>query len=114
MNVTYGDEIRQGEGNPLFQRATTLLEGVLRRATVPIEVRWDRVEEPRGRTLYELKLSDETGSVSTRFTPSELRSSTDLNYRLLQLYGDLLQIRSHHLLKILTSGVESPGEVHGA
>ena len=94
----------------MFQQANKLLEEVLRRATASIEVQWDRVEDARGRTLYELKLSDWIGSVSTRFTPSELRSPSDLNYWLIRLCGDLLQIRSHHLLEVLTSGVESAGE----
>ena len=111
MNVSYSDNIRQGaEGVSLLEHANKLLEKVLRHATVSTEVQWDRVEDARGRTQYELKLSDWIGSVSRQFSPSELRSPSDLNYWLIRLYGDLLQIRSHHLLEVLTSGVESSGE----
>lgn len=108
MNVSYSDNIREGaEGVSLLQRATKQMERVLSRSTVPVEVQWASVEDDRGRTLYELKLSDSIGAVSTRFTPGELRSSSDLNYRLLWLHGDLLQNRSHHLLEVLTSGSSS-------
>ena len=111
MNVIYSGDVRQvSEDGRLFRRANEFLEEVMRRPSAPVEVQWDRVEDERGRTLYELKLSDWIGSVSSRFTRSELESSSDLNYRIRWLYDDLLQIRSRHLLKVLTSGVESPEE----
>ena len=110
MNVIYGDNVKQRGETKLFQQATKLLEHALRRSTVPIDVQWDRVEDPNGRTCYELKLSDWIGSVSTRFTPSELYSSANLNRRLIRLYGDLLEIRSNHLLETLLSGSISSEE----
>jgi hypothetical protein len=105
MNVKYTDRVGQGgEALALLQHATKLLEGVLGRSAPRVEAAWDRAEDGGGRALYTLRLSEGTEEASARFTPDELRDAGGLRYRLLRLWGDLLQERSHRQLQELLSG----------
>jgi hypothetical protein len=106
MNVRYGDKVGQGGGGYHFlQEATKRLEEVLGPSTKRLEeafgpssgevtIAWDRSADERGRPRYTLTLSDFTGRVSADFAPAEFASPGHLRYRLLDLWGDLLQRRS--------------------
>ena len=105
MNVTYSPKARQwGEGYALLQHAMQRLEEVAGPSGVSVSAEWDRGEDERRRTLYTLKIRDLTGEASATFTWDELESKKDMRGRLLHLWGDLLQDRSHKLLKKLTEG----------
>ncbi|MGH7173702.1 MAG: hypothetical protein ACRELG_25750 [Gemmataceae bacterium] len=107
MNATYSETTKQGDAElTLLQQATACLEEIIGSSIFVDEVRaeWDRDQDPKGRTLYTLRLSVQAESVSASFTPRELRSPRDLRWRLRELWGDLLQIISHKLLENLTKG----------
>jgi hypothetical protein len=102
MNATYSDRARQcAEDFALLQRATKCLEEVLGKSTNDVQAEWDQRQDARGRATYTLRISDWTGSVSVDFTPDELQSPSQVRYRMLRLWGDLLQIRSHKQLEEL-------------
>lgn len=104
MNVTYPDRAKQVEGFFLLEQATACLTEVLGPSAEQVRIEWDRMEDACGRAVYTLRLSDWTGEASGNFSLEELRSSSQLRYRLVRLWGDLLQDRSHKQLKALTSG----------
>jgi hypothetical protein len=110
MNVTYTEKARQwGEGFTRLQQVTTRLEEVAGPSASLVKAEWDRREDPKGRALYTLRLSDWSGAVSADFAPDEL-TSRDVRYRLIRLWGDLLQVRSHKQLQKLTSGTDQTEE----
>src|SRR5438552_3451260 len=99
MNVVYSERVKQpGNGYVLLQEATKVLDAVLGQSSSPVSAEWDYGQDERGRPRFRLTLSDFSGRVSADFTPSELRSAEQLRRRLVPLWGDLLQIRSHELL----------------
>jgi hypothetical protein len=109
MNVTYSDKIKQpADLFALVRQATEELEKVV---APPPDLgplvgerpsgEWDYEEDQRGRWLVVLRLSDWSGTVIGRFTREELADHDYLSGRLIRLWGDLLQIRSHkQLLKV--------------
>ncbi|HJT76798.1 MAG TPA: hypothetical protein VJ739_06310 [Gemmataceae bacterium] len=102
MTVTYTDKAKQwGEGYALLQEATDRLEEVLGESAGLVSAEWDRTQDARGRVLYRLRLSDFTGQVSATFTHEELQSPGHMRFRLLGLWGDLLQMRSDEQVKKL-------------
>ncbi len=107
MNVTYSEKARQGgRVFTLLQQATKQLEEVLGPSAEQVTVEWDCGPDERGRALYTLRIQDHTGEASTRFAPEELESSSHLRFRLLDLWGDLLQRRSDAQLKRLQQLVQ--------
>lgn len=104
MDVKYTDKAKQGEEFVLLEQATACLADVLGPSAGQVRTEWDRVEDACGRAVYTLRLCDWTGEASGNFSLQELRSSSQLRYRLIRLWGDLLQDRSHKQLKALTSG----------
>jgi hypothetical protein len=100
MNVTYTDKAKQG-GFALLQQATRYLEEVLGRSVETVKAEWDRTEDADGRSLYTLRLSDWSGSVSASFTPDELQSLSRSRIPLYRLWDELLQVRSHKQLEEL-------------
>jgi hypothetical protein len=111
VNIAYSESARQwGEGYTLLQQATMRLEEIGGPSAGQVKAEWDRAEDSRGRTIYTLRLSDWTGAVSAAFAPEELRNSTHMRYRLLRLWGDLLQVRSDKLLQDLTGNGSQAGE----
>src|SRR5438105_5463422 len=99
MNVTYGEKTDHKPEYALLQEATRRLEEVLGQSADLVAVEWKRGQDERGRLLYTLRLSDFAGAVSATFAPDELRSPSHQRYRLLDLWGDLLQVRSDAQMK---------------
>src|SRR5258708_34756 len=103
MNVTYSDRVKQSaEGFALLQEVTTFLEEVLGPSVGLVKAEWDQQKDTRNRTVYTLKLTDWSGSVSGSFAPEELQSPTRRRVLLYRLWGDLLQDRSHKQFDRLT------------
>src|SRR5947209_4414721 len=102
VNVTYTENAKYGDAYALLQQATERLKKILGTSADRVSVEWDRGQDVRGRAQYTLKLSDHTGQVAASFAPDELSLSAHMRYRLLDLWGDLLQVRSHKLLQELT------------
>jgi hypothetical protein len=111
MNVTYNEGVDQvSESNTLLQQATQCLEEVLGPSSGQVNVDWALTKDAKGRAVYTLRLSDQSGSVTDQFGPDELRCGRPLRYRLNRLWGDLLQERSHQQLRRLTEGGGEPEE----
>ena len=111
MNATYNETTRQGKAElPLLQQTTACLEEVISPSIFIDQIRaeWNPGQDPKGRTLYTLRLSVQSESVSASFTPRELRHRRDLRYRLIRLWGDLLELISHKQLENLTKGSDGP------
>jgi hypothetical protein len=109
MNVTYSDKLKQSADLfPLVRQATEELEKVV--APPPDlgtlvgerpSAEWDYEQDENGQSGVILRLSDWSGSVVEHFTQKELADHDYLSGRLIRLWGDLLQIRSHkQLLKV--------------
>ncbi len=102
MNVKYSDKAKQsGEEYVLLEQATQSLERLAGPSAASVSAEWDRSHDERGRTRYTLTLSDMSGEVSATFTPNELRSPSRMRSQLLEVWGDLLQRRSHAQMKKL-------------
>jgi hypothetical protein len=101
MDVKYPDTGAQpGDEHALLAMATRLLEEAAGSAP-NLKIEWDRSNDENGRPVYTLRLSDRSGSASGGFSPEDLRDTTHLRYRLIRLWGDLLQARSHKQLQEL-------------
>jgi hypothetical protein len=106
MNVTYTDKAKQlGKDLVALQEATAQLEKIAGASAKDVTATWDRSDNGH-RSQYGLRLADWSGEVSERFYPSELRSPDHLRWSLLQLWGDLLQLRSQKLFEKLISSPE--------
>src|SRR5437870_3748843 len=110
MSVTYSDNVQQEQGFDRLQRATRLLEEVLGSAAGRVRASWDCGNDEKGRTVYTLHLADGPEELSTTFTLADLQRPREVRYRLIRLWGDVLQIRSQRQLRALTSGNGEPGE----
>lgn len=107
MNARYSETTKQACAElPLLQEATARLEEVIGPSIFVDQLRaeWNQDRDPKGRTHYTLRLSVQEESVSASFTPRELRDRRELRYRLIRLWGDLLQLISHKQLENLTKG----------
>ena len=98
MNVTYSD--------PLLQQAAECLDKILHSSAFADQVRaeWEQSQDPKGRTLYTLRLSAWEESVSASFTPRDLRDLREVRWRLLDLWDDLLRLRIERSLRNLSEG----------
>ena len=100
------------EANPqlgaFVQRANEFLEKTIGPYSSPlVSVHWEVGEDDR-RRLLQLKLSDFTGTRTYFLLPEDLKRDWHLGDRLLELWGDFLQIRSHKQLDaILKSSAQS-------
>ncbi len=103
MNVIYSDEVRN-EGE--LQRATKVLEEVIGRSFEKYTAEWDKTADGNGRSNFRLRLSDRTGEIRAEFAPAEFQNQSHLRRRLIRLWGDLLEIRSHKLLDDLMGDAE--------
>ena len=108
--VVFGEKLQQNrELFFLARKATERLEEVVGTSAWSTEAEWDRGEDSKGRCIITLRLTDWTGSVTGLFEKAELESPSQTRYRLLRLWGDLLQIRSHKQLENLLEGA-APAE----
>jgi hypothetical protein len=102
VNVTYSDQTRQrAEDHLLLEQATKSLEKVVGPSAELVSVQWDRGQDERGDTIYRLTISNCTEEVSAAFTPDELRHPSHVRSRLLDLWGDFLQVLSNTQVKKL-------------
>ena len=102
MNVAYSDRAKQaGECFELIQQATGKLKETLGSAQDSVRAQWERIEDEQGRSLYSLKISDFSGEVEATFAPDDLLRGTHMRFRLAQLWGSLLQIRSRKQMDAL-------------
>jgi hypothetical protein len=95
----------------LVQSAHQMLLDSLGPFRVQVHEDWSLEKDPKGRPLVRLRLSDFTvkDGVKDEFAPDELENPGELRYRLHRLWGDLLQDRSHKLLRNLVDGDASEG-----
>jgi hypothetical protein len=86
---------------PLVKNANEILERTIGPASSPgVSAEWKLVTDPQKRSLLQLCLSDFTGSVPpAAFAPDELKSDWHTRGRMLRLWGDLLEVRSHQQLE---------------
>jgi hypothetical protein len=82
----------------LVRRANELLEAELGRSSHLVSASWSLACDERGRPLLRLVISDSTGRAETAFAPDGLRDDWRTQGRMIRLWGDLLQVRSHKLL----------------
>jgi hypothetical protein len=95
---------------PLVANATEVLERTVGPASAPrVSATWKLLNVDKDRQLIQLQLSDYTGATpAVHFAPDELESDRRTRDRMLRLWGDLLQVRSHKLLdEILKSSHET-------
>jgi hypothetical protein len=103
MSVTYSENVTQrAEEYSRLRQVTEWLQEILGPSAESVAVEWDRAPDARGRPHYTLKLTDETGEMVTdAFTPDELELRRPLRFRLLDLWGNLLQLRSDRQVRKL-------------
>jgi hypothetical protein len=99
----------------LIQTAHQLLLDSLGISTEEVREDWSLEKDPKGRTLVRLKLSDSfvKDGVKDEFAQEVLENPGEMRYRLHRLWGDLLQDRSHIMLKKLMDGDGSEGGGNG-
>jgi hypothetical protein len=88
------------------ERASQLLREELGKSAGTVKAEWALVEDPKGRCLLELILSDWTGKVQGLFAPDELEKEPQVRVRLHHLWGDLLQVRSDKQMERLNQLVD--------
>jgi len=100
MNVIYKDSVKQPRSAlTLLEQAARQLEEIVDESSGPVSAEWDRLEHAQGHSLYALRVvSDSMGELVTTFTLDELANSQHMRFRLLDIWGDLLQFYSHKLL----------------
>ncbi len=98
-DVRYSETAKQGEYYALLREASARLEDAVGASSASATAEWGQTRDDQGRTLCTLRVSDWKGSAEAAFTPDELRQPTHLRFRLLQLWGEVLQTWHHRLLK---------------
>jgi hypothetical protein len=110
MHVNVQEKIRNNpELASAVVQATNLLEAEVGQSNGSVTADWNLIRDDSGRNLIGLTLSDFTGSVAAQFTHDEIMQSPRVEGRLVRLWGDLLQVRSHkqlEKLKQLVQGLE--------
>ncbi len=107
MQMTYSDKVKKWQHYDLVEHATNQLEEVLGPSSAgSVTGVWDWMKDERNRDLLTLQLRDRVSEneVVGRFAPDELRSTSQMSFRLSRLWGDLLQAQSEKLLKHLSGG----------
>lgn len=90
----------------LVDRANRLLESELGPSGDTVSTSW-QLDELLEDNLW-LEIEDWTGRVKTRFSLDELASPRQTSARLVRLWGDLLQIRSHREIETVTQSPDLP------
>lgn len=92
------------------QVRSSQLNQELQSSGVSIQGEWRSVRDNAGQPLFELILLISNVPFSTRFSREELQDDSRLRFKLHGLWGDVLQDRSHRLLKqLLGSGGAQEG-----
>lgn len=81
-----------------IDEASKILERELGQSAATARARWSLIQDQKGRPAISLTVSDWTGAVEYRFAPAELKNTSHMELRLHRLWGDLLQVHSHHQL----------------
>lgn len=110
--VIYTDRAKEDpKAYAALQEVTRILERVTARLGEEVTAEWDRTRDPHGGPAYVLRLSDWTGAASAVLGPNDLQPTNVLWARLYSLWGDLLQIRSHRLVReMLEAAATANGE----
>jgi hypothetical protein len=96
--VVYTDRAKQDpKDDAALQTVTQILEKVSARSSETVTAEWDQTTDPHGGKAFVLRLSDWSGAASAVFTPKDLQPTNLLSARLYNLWGDLLENRSHRL-----------------
>src|SRR4051812_4698028 len=96
MHVTYNDGAnRRSEKGELLERANRQLEDIVRDSAELVDVEWEVLTDEKNRERYRLTLTNRLHGdhISADFSPSELRRGGHTRFRLLGLWGNLLQSR---------------------
>jgi hypothetical protein len=104
--VIYSDRVKQSPDFSAIEAATLKLEEIVRRYADEVTAEWDRPDDFRNTKIFTLRLADWSGAATVIITREELQSEQLLRGRQLQVWGDLLQIRSHRILEQMA--VEEP------
>lgn len=91
----------------LVDKANRLLEIELGPSGDTVSASW-QLEDNQGRSQLWLEIEDWTGRVKTKFSLEELASPRQTSARLVRLWGDLLQIRSHRQIVTVTQSPDLP------
>ena len=95
---------------PRVADANQMLYHELGSTSSPVEADWS-VEITDGIRAYRLRIKDWSGEASATFSREDLHSEKLVKSRIIRLWGDLLQIRSHKQLEALgQSKVRPDGE----
>lgn len=111
--VHYGASLTE-EDVAALDDADRLLSEILRGSSSPVQAEWERADDVHGNPIIILRLMDQFGAVTGTFDATELGTQPLfrelLRRRFRQLWGDLLQIRSHEQLKQLELELSSEQE----
>jgi len=88
-------------------KANRLLESELGPSGDTVSASW-QLEDNQGRSQLWLEIEDWAGRVKTKFSLEELASPRQTSARLVRLWGDLLQIRSHRQIVTVTQSPDLP------
>jgi hypothetical protein len=91
----------------LVDKANRLLESELGPSGDTVSASW-QLEDNQGRSQLWLEIEDWAGRVKTKFSLEELASPRQTSARLVRLWGDLLQIRSHRQIETVTQSPDLP------
>ena len=97
------------ELSALVRRANEFLESQLGRSSKLVSATWRLLRDDRESSHVRLEVSDQTGRVEAVFTPDDLKNEWQMQGRIIRLWGDLLQIRSHREIEELL-GVPTAAE----
>ena len=95
MEVQYAPEVRQpADRLVLLQDASDRLIKIAPPSAKLAKVEWTQTTNHRGQPIYHLTIRDDPEEATTEFTVEQLRNPLHMQYRVAELWGDLLQIRS--------------------
>jgi hypothetical protein len=107
MNVKFPDLVKIPNSEIASLKVVSKqLDEIAGKSAIPASAEWELVPDATGTRRYLLRVWDHTGQVAEEFTPGELDSPKEMRGRLLHLWGDMLQVRTHRLLQKLTEGTE--------
>ena len=92
MEVAYSPDIERMD--LLVPLSAQLDKLISPRSSPRVKARWSMVREPHAPVQYRLSLRDDSGHVSTDFTLDELGNRLHMQFRLPDIWGDLLKIRN--------------------